>query len=57
MKMPRPMHPKMVQRAQLVKEAHAHLSAAVPEYKMASPRQRMMLVQQHVESRFRGKPK
>lgn len=56
MKMPRPMHPKMVQRAQLVKEAHAHLSAAAPEYKMASPRQRMMMVQQHVSSRL-GKPK
>lgn len=50
--MKKPMHPKMVQRAQMVKEAHAHLSATVPEYKMASPRQRMMMTQHHANLRL-----
>lgn len=52
----RPMHPKMLQRAQLVKEAHIHLASDVPEYKQAGPRQRMMMIQHHVNVRL-GKVK
>lgn len=50
------LHPKMAQRASMVKEAHAHLSAAVPEYGKAPARQRMMMTQHHVNLRL-GKGK
>lgn len=50
------MHPVMIQRAQLIKEAHAHLAASVPEYKNAPPRQKMMMAQHHANIRL-GKVK
>ena len=50
----KPMHPTMRRRAQLVKEAHAHLSATVPSFsKMAGP-DRMRAVQTHVRLTLGG---
>lgn len=48
----RPMHPKMIQRAQMVHEAHQHMTATIPEYKTASPRQRMLMTQEHIRTRL-----
>jgi hypothetical protein len=48
----RPMHPKMVQRAAMVKEAHQHLAATVPEYHQATSRQKLMMGNHHVALRL-----
>ena len=45
------LHPKMRAHGQMVKEAHAHLKAAVPEYQQATGRQKMMMAQEHVRAR------
>ncbi len=45
------MHPKMQQRAQMVKEAHSHLSQAIPGFNGLPKQQRMMAVQHHVNLR------
>ena len=45
------MHPKMQQRAQMVKEAHAHLGQAIPGFHKLPARQRMMAAQHHVNIR------
>lgn len=52
----RQLPPVLQQRAQMVKEAHAHLSRAVPEYNAAPAAQRMMMTQHHVNLRM-GKVK
>ena len=54
--MKKPMHPAMVQRAQMVKEAHAHLKQALPGHSKLSPRERMVAAQHHVNLRM-GKAK
>jgi len=48
----RPMHPKMQQRAQMVKEAHAHLRQAIPNFNQLPGKQRMMAAQHHVNLRL-----
>jgi hypothetical protein len=45
------LHPAMVRHGRLVAEAHTHLNATVPEYRQASPRQRMLMTQEHVRTR------
>src|SRR5689334_8551325 len=45
------MHPKMRERAQMVKEAHAHLGSAIPNFHKLPARQRMMAAQHHVNLR------
>lgn len=48
----KPMHPKMHQRAQMVKEAHAHLGSVIPGYHKLPGRQKMMAAQHHVNLRL-----
>lgn len=48
----KPMHPAMVQRAQLVKTSHAHLKATVPGFMDLPKKQRMSVVQAHVRARM-----
>jgi hypothetical protein len=48
----KPMHPKMVQRARMVKESHAHLSKTVPGFNQMRKSQRMTAVQNHVNARL-----
>lgn len=48
----KPMHPAMHQRAQMVAESHAHLSANVPNFNKLPKSQRMKAVQNHVRSRM-----
>ncbi len=55
-KVRRPMHPKMLQRAAMTKEAHVHLAVAVPEYHQATPQQKIMMGNHHVALRL-GKAK
>ncbi len=50
------MHPKMQQRAQMVKEAHAHLGTAIQGFHTLPAKQRMMATQHHVNLRL-GKVK
>ncbi len=50
------MHPKMQQRAQMVKEAHAHLGKAIPGFHQLPGSQKMMAAQHHVNLRL-GKVK
>lgn len=50
------MHPKMQQRAQMVKEAHAHLGKAIPGFHQLAGSQKMMAAQHHVNLRL-GKVK
>ena len=47
----RQLHPALQERARMVKEAHNHLSAVVPEYKHAPAKQRMAMLQEHVRTR------
>jgi hypothetical protein len=47
----KPMHPVMRQRAQMVKEAHAHLGQAIPGFHQLPGRQKMMAAQHHVNLR------
>jgi hypothetical protein len=47
----KPLHPKMQERAQLVKEAHAHLAQAIPHFNQLPARQRMLATQEHVRTR------
>ena len=47
----RQLHPKMVAHGQRVKEAHAHLSKAIPGFRQLPPRQQMMATQEHVRQR------
>ncbi len=48
---PRKLHPVMAERAKMVKEAHAHLTKAVPGFLGIPAKQRMMAVQHHVDTR------
>lgn len=50
------MHPKMQQRAQMVKEAHAHLGKAIPGFHQLPGPRKMMAAQHHVNLRL-GKVK
>lgn len=50
------MHPTMHQRAQMVKEAHAHLGQEIAGFHQLPARQRMMAAQHHVNLRM-GKAK
>lgn len=52
----KPMHPKMIQRAAMVKDAHQHLAATVPEYHQVGSRQKFMMAQHHINVRL-GKVK
>src|SRR5712691_1430985 len=52
----RALHPALAQRARMVKEAHAHLKSAIPNYHRLPARQRMMAAQHHVNLRL-GKVK
>lgn len=52
----KPMHPKMHQRAQMVKEAHQHLGQAIKGFHKLPAKQRMMAAQHHVNLRL-GKVK
>ena len=52
----RAMHPALHQRASMVKEAHAHLKQAIPNFHKLPARQRMMAAQHHVNLRM-GKAK
>lgn len=47
----RVLHPALAERSRLVKEAHQHLSATVPEYNRAPAKQRMMMTQEHIRTR------
>ena len=48
----KPMHPVMRQRASMVREAHAHLGAAIPGFHQLPGRQKMMMSQHHVNLRL-----
>ena len=48
--------PALAKRAQMVKEAHQHLAASVPEYSKVGSRQKFMMAQHHVNVRL-GKVK
>lgn len=47
--MARPLHPKLAERAQAVKSAHAHLSSTVPGFRSQPPREQFRQVQAHVK--------
>lgn len=51
----RRMHPTMQQRAQLVKEAHAHLGRTVAGFHQLLGRDKMQAVQAHVTRRLKGR--
>lgn len=46
------LHPIMVHRAHMVKEAHAHLGSAIPGFHKLPGRQKMMAAQHHVNLRL-----
>lgn len=48
-----PLHPKMRERAQMVKAAHAHLGKTVPGFHQLPGREKMTAVQRHVTHRLR----
>lgn len=45
------LHPALKERASMVKEAHAHLSTALPGFRQLSVRQQMVATQHHVNLR------
>jgi len=47
----RELHPALKQHAQHVKEAHAHLSTAIPGFQKLPLRQQGVAVQEHVRQR------
>lgn len=49
----KPLHPKMRERAQLVKAAHAHLGKTVPGFHQLPGREKMTAVQRHVTTRLK----
>lgn len=51
-KIAKPMHPKMVQRSQMVAEAHQHLGQAIPGFHQLPGRQKMMAAQHYVNLRL-----
>lgn len=48
----KPLHPVLQQRALMVKQAHQHLSTAIPGFTRLPARQRMLAVQHHVNLRL-----
>lgn len=51
----RVLHPKMAQRAHLVKEAHAHLAKHSPGFSQLHPTHRMRAVQAHITRSLKGR--
>lgn len=50
----RKLHPALQQRAQMVKEAHAHLSRAIPGFQQMPAATRMAATQHHVRTRLKN---
>lgn len=51
----RPMHPKMLQRAAMVKTSHAHLVKHSPGFSQLPPVHRMRAVQAHITRSLKGR--
>lgn len=51
----KPMHPKMVQRAAMVKTSHAHLVKHSPGFSQLPAAHRMRAVQAHVTRSLKGR--
>ena len=49
----RQLPPALKQRAQMVKEAHAHLTKAIPNFSKLPATQRMAATQHHVRTRLK----
>lgn len=50
----RQLHPALKARAQMVKDAHAHLSKAIPGFNALPAHQRMQATQEHVRTRIKN---